>query len=226
MEIVKLDEPHPRQQEIRYDAPRYPTDSLDYLPIPEELPSVSFFKVLERRNSRRSFGGLTKRDLGILLWSVGKTRLQQREPSGFVWERRGTPSAGGRHPIMMLVISPICDQATLQLYDPVAHALSRLSVDSLVVEAFRKGLQDILPSGDGTLIWLAGDYERTGSKYHHPESLVWRDGGAVISTLHLVAEALGLNCCAYGVHGDDWIERVIGHPHIGGMGGCVIGSRP
>jgi len=225
MEIIKLLEPELREVEQPLSTARHTTKTPDYLPIPGALPHADFFEVLERRRTVRAFGRVSESSLACLLWVVAKTRLTFREPSGHLWQHRCTPSAGGRHPIDLVVIPPPGENARVYVYDPLAHALHEVGRKEVAVRAFHAQIQHLVATGEGTVFWFAAHYLRTLAKYRHPESLIWRDAGVLLGTICFTAEALGLNCCPCGFIGDAWISELFEDEQIGGAGGCIIGSH-
>jgi SagB-type dehydrogenase family enzyme len=226
MRIVRLHEPRRRRKEGHRRRQEYCTDSAKYLSIPKRLAErpKTFFDILEHRRTRRSFAILRERDLSTLLWGVAKAHVVECDSNGLRWQHRNVPSAGGQHPIDIIVVPPDAD-GSAAVYDPIGHALKRLKDSAGVVTRFRSELAEIVEPGAGTILWLVADYDHTAAQYDHPESLVWRDAGILLAAIHFVAEALDLNCCAYGINGDAWVARVTGNPRLGGMGGCVIGRR-
>lgn len=82
------------------------------------------------------------------------------------------------------------------------------------------------PAEDGVLLWFVAQFGRTLGRYVDGESLVWRDAGALLATVYLVCEALGLACCAIGPSGDPDMPQIVGAENeLRGVGGCIVGSR-
>jgi SagB-type dehydrogenase family enzyme len=225
MQIIKLPEPELRKGEVCFDSILYRSKAPQYLSTPGDPPRVEFFTVLERRQTNRTFGRVDDTSLAVLLWSVAKTRRTFREPSGHLWQHRSTPSAGGRHPIDLLIIPPIQKNARAYLYDPMGHSLHEIPQNESTIRVFHAELQNVLETGEGTVIWFVADYRRALAKYIHPESLIWRDAGVLLGSICFVAEALELNCCPYGLNGEAFISEVFGDALLVGAGGCVVGSR-
>ncbi len=72
---------------------------------------------------------------------------------------------------------------------------------------------------------LVANTNRAEAAYEGSESLVWRDAGCVMMTLHLVAEYLGLAFCPVGVLGTALV-RALGEPSGWvAAGTCVVGTR-
>jgi SagB-type dehydrogenase family enzyme len=225
-EIRRLAEPRPRKVELPFERYRFPVRLRRLLSVPKNVASATCLDILHRRRSRRRFGPLAEEQLSTLLWFTAKTLRTERQTSGFAWQHRPAPSSGGRHPIYILLLTPAIDPTALSVYEPEGHALLDLEpVKAASQRAFVNGLESVLPPQSGTVLWFAADFFRTATRYECCESLLWRDAGAVFATINIAAEALGLNCCAYGVTGDAWLAKVLPRKRFLGVGGCVVGLR-
>lgn len=219
--------PRPRSMERRYLEWHYDVRSVEYLPVPDERVDPGFFAVVDRRRSSREFGPLAQSDLATLLWYTAKTR--EREPSeSSRWEHRPTPSAGGRHPIDLLVSNWPAGSETFYVYDPVGHALCAIHLpDSSARQRLVEDAVEVIGGRDGVILWHAAQFARTTSKYEHGETLVWRDAGGLVAVTALVSEALALACCPLGITGEPYLSTALGAGEaVVGVGGCVVGSRP
>lgn len=227
MEITELPSPELRETESLYKAPVYPIVGRRYLPKPECTPSTSFAEVFSRRRTRRSFGVSSESDISNLLWHASKILETRVEPSGFVWSHRGSPSAGGRHPISIVVLQLGATGQEPELYDPLGHCLCRLELeDARPLEAYAALIRSIIGTTQGTCLCYVADLARSATKYRHCESLVWRDAGCLLATMQLVAEWHGLNFCAVGPTGEPFVSQAFGCPdRLRGVGACVIGGR-
>lgn len=225
---MRLAEPRPRKEELPFEAYRFPVKCRRLLSVPQNVASRSCLGLLHERSSHRTFGPLSDEQLSTLLWFAAKTLRTRRQPSGFPWQHRPSPSSGGRHPIYILLLTPGSDPAALSLYEPEGHALLDLDTNQVTSQsAFIQGLESIFPPQSGTVFWFAADFLRIASRYESCESLIWRDAGALLATIYVAAEALALHCCAYGATGDDWVAKLLPSNRFLGVGGCVVGaSRP
>lgn len=186
---------------------------------------VDFWSTLNSRRSRRTFGELSSAQLSTLLWNAARTKEVYEEASGFLWQHRAAPSAGGRHPVDILVHAPALGIPLFSLYDPLTHQLADLESEDSQIDRLISKVNCILPVQDGVLIWLMAQYNRTSSKYNNPSSLIWRDVGALLATLNLVAEAMGLNFCPLGTTAEHEILDLFPNSNvIVSAGGCLIGS--
>lgn len=227
MPRIDLLSPIKRGQELPYSEFAYQIRDVIYLPVPEILRGIAFLDVIEARRSRRDFAPLSIKDLSTILWFTAKTFSSKHEESGYNWQHRPTPSAGGRHPIDILITNQNPGRDAFYLYDPLAHALCELEVhDEEAGEELLCEIETALPIGGATIICFVAQFERTLSKYDHGESLVWRDSGALLALVCLVAEALQLSCCGFGITGEPWISRMFGAGNLlSGVGGCLCGNR-
>jgi len=206
-----------------------------YLPEPH-IVEAPFFETLLARRTRRTFGPVDEEHLSALLWFTAKTLATR---SGAVpqpyradvhshWEHRATPSAGGRHPIDVVVMCPsVAGVGVLSVYDPISHALGPLEpADALSLTNLSEAMRNVMPPEDGAILWHVAQPQRTFSRYEAGESLVWRDAGCLVATTALVAEALGLACCPLGITGGPELVRALGGAgRLAGVGGCIIGTR-
>jgi SagB-type dehydrogenase family enzyme len=204
-------------------GPRYQTTGKFYLPRPEIKANKSFFRVLAARASRRNFAHVTDEKLAAFLWYSAKALTLNQGPNNLFCQHRFVPSAGGLHPIDLLVFD--VHEQSVSVYDPIAHALCKLDVAQDKVATFLAYSQDVLDSGSGTLIWFAARPEKVSAKYTNELSLIWRDVGALIASMYLIAEALSLNYCALGVLGGQELQELTGNTSIIGTGGCILGAR-
>jgi nitroreductase len=226
MEIRRLPEPIPRKQELTFRPFEFRRRSVDYLPIPNAFPEALLVEVFKRRRSRRHFEELQRPALSALLWIAAKTDVAKLLPSGFLWQHRGAPSAGGRHPVHVLVLSTVDREPTARLYDPIAHALIELEIlETPLISDFLKTLDAVVPLGAGTVFWFVAEYSRTLGRYEDGESLVWRDAGALLAAFCLAAEAAELSCCPFGLTGDQFVRSLFRNEILGGVGGLVVGTR-
>jgi SagB-type dehydrogenase family enzyme len=194
------------------------------LPAPTTEPRIPFLQVLEQRRSNAVSRELPFEALAELLWHGARARETGRGRLGLPWEHRSAPSAGGIHPIELFVRVPGPDG--LNLYDPLAHALASVEVvnnDELF--SLDRQVAAAAPTARGTIVILVANTNRAEAAYEGSESLVWRDAGCLMMTLHLVAEYLGLAFCPIGVLGTALV-RALGEP-TGWVaaGTCVVGTR-
>lgn len=226
MKHIRLSSPSLREPERALVPFIYTCLGTEYLPETAPLPSPPLFEVLSQRESRREGLCPSRGDIAQLLWHSARTLRTAREENGFLWQHRPAPSGGGRHPVDLIVCSSLTRPA-LELYDPMAHCLSRLKVaDQAALTQFLKEVDAVLPVGDASILWFIAQFDRTMSKYQNGEGLIWLDAGALLATIYLVAEATGLACCAVGITGDPWVTQALGgKDRLDGLCGCLLWRR-
>lgn len=203
---IAVSEPVPRSQPRRYEAIVWASGSKTLL-RPKECLNVDLGAVFEKRQSRREFlHDPSDDDLGDLLWLIGRCRSSRPSLFGPDQESRPYPSAGAMHPIHILVARAGNDWYR---YEPVDHSLVELPGTASSAQAARDAAEKLLVLGRGLLVALVCEPGRTGAKYEHPESLVWRDAGVVLGYLSIVAEALGMPLCPLGLTGDPYVRELI-----------------
>jgi SagB-type dehydrogenase family enzyme len=168
--------------------------------------SAALADVLDRRRSGRGFGPATLGQVAILLMRGARVRDWTTAEDGYQVTHRPAPSAGARQPFdLHLIVGQQVHglDAGEYLFDAVAGALvaaipSRDSVDALLA---RVGEQLGASSPPPGAIFLVAYLDRTLSRYPAGMSLVWRDAGVLLQTLHLCATDLQLNSCIAGTCG-------------------------
>lgn len=225
MKHIKLNSPIPRNRNIQYCDFRYDIINRIYLPTPNSKPIANFFDVVESRISRREFEKLPTDILSLILWYSAKTKLVTKLDNGNLWQHRPSPSAGGRHPIDILIIDSQVQE--VYLYDTLAHTLCQLNSSKEILIELVEVINTIVPINKATIIWFAAQFGRTLSKYEYGESLVWRDAGALLATIAFVAEALQLSCCPIGITGEPLVSKILSSNNfVVGVGGCLVGNMP
>lgn len=182
------------------------------LPRDVQTPDVGFFEVLGARRS--GIGGpLGIDDLSALLWHA--TALRSRTPGrfGVPAESRNSPSGGGLHPIRLLVL-PLED-GTAGFYDDQQHGLMPVRAAALAVN--RESISTILRHSHGTTVQFAADRDLLDACYRNASSILWRDAGALVATMCLVATALGIVACPVGRVGNDVVDAA-------GVKGGLVGA--
>lgn len=229
MTLIDLGEPTPRTEALSVQHFEYTVDREILLDPPEIQPQQNVFRVLEQRQTRRDFRTLTYNQVSQLLWYSIKRRSAILDNGQYIWQHAPTPSAGGCYPIDVLITEIGTEPNEVFLYDPIGHSLARISKPNEEARGVlaQMAMQCVTAKSLGTLIWFAAQPNKTYSRYSNPGSLIWRDSGALLATIGIVAEALCFNCCALGPTGNPWIGRMVdGRDLIVGIGGCMVGSAP
>jgi SagB-type dehydrogenase family enzyme len=191
---------------------------------PSERP---FAEVLTSRRSQRSFGPMTLAELASVLVPSARVQRWWEAPDGYTATERPTPSAGGRHPLELVLLA-----LNVQGLGPGLWHFDAAACDLLRAEpqngAGPATLAAVLTAleGDGTpaaAIFAVADFARTLSRYPNGMSLVFRDAGALLATLHLCASAAGLPSCIVGTAGA--LRYEAGATVIADVGALLVGGR-
>lgn len=84
--------------------------------------------------------------------------------------------------------------------------------------------QQTLPSEQATRLLLVAELGKTAAKYQHGESLIWRDAGALLAVMAVVAEALDCVLCPLGITGEPWASRLAPPGVLTGVGLVLVGG--
>lgn len=186
-------------------------------------PERDFVDVL---NSRRSTTGgpVDERSLASLLRHSTMLRTRRSDGRFGTWESRSAPSSGGLHAIHLLCL-PIGDEGRAGIYHLDRHGL--LAPDRLdrARELNAASVLALTGATAGTTIQFIADQRRYEACYDAPQSLLWRDSGALAAVISLVATALDLVAIPLGRHGGDIVELAGLGPSLLGAGGIHLGTR-
>ncbi|EGY00580.1 hypothetical protein AZA_09502 [Nitrospirillum viridazoti Y2] len=171
-------------------------------------------------------GAVSWDQVAELLWhAVGTKAMAKSGRAGIPIEWRVCPSAGGLHPIHIICIPQTATEG-IRLYDPNSHAFDFLAVsENKVIETQNEFLMSVIGSVTGCTLLFVADVKKIDAAYEHGMTLTWRNAGAIISTLCLCAEWLGLGACPLGFNGDRILAE-LPYPleRFTGMGGVFITS--
>lgn len=217
------EEPSPR--EVAQPLEQWIPSSSERLPLAVGVPiAKAFVDVIDGRGSIRQLKPPSIERLATLLWHGARTRETAIRSDGMLWQHRAAPSAGGLHPIELLIVP--ANKATLLRYDPIVHCLDILdNIDVGRLEAATIKLRAVVDWAEATYVVLAADFSRTEAVYDHAKSLVWRDAGAMLVTLHLTATAMDLGFCLLGILGNDVVASLLGSPTLRAVGVAMVGEH-
>jgi SagB-type dehydrogenase family enzyme len=185
----------------------------------------AFGDVLASRRSQRRFAALGLDDLATVLVSAGRITSWTDADDGFQMTTRPVPSAGGRHPYELAVAASNVhglppglwefNPARCTITAEPAHDRLRAALDHVAAAA-------AIPGDAPATIFVVGQMRRTLSRYPAGSTLVWRDAGAVLATLHLAATAAGLASCIVGTAG----VLLYDEQNLTGDLGALVVGRP
>lgn len=133
-------------------------------------------------------------------------------------------SAGGLHPVEIALVTGNrrhrifrlnANEAVLELlYSDQPETLSKL--DAKISEVF--------PHAECDYLVMVADSTALDAFYTNAESLLWRDAGALMATLHLCATAYRLAFCPAGILGRELIQALFGvDTRVRALGAAAIG---
>jgi SagB-type dehydrogenase family enzyme len=211
--------------------------SNDVRRIAAGLPSRPLTTVLDERRSATDLhtgtdvGVIRVHELVALLARSYRVQDVHGDDNGGAlrWTSRPVPSAGARHPFELLVSVAAVDglEAGRYVFDPHRVGLPRLAqpwaryageVEDAAMRASRANA--IAPA----TIVLVANADRVAERYSAPLTLLMRDAGALLQTLHLVATDLGLSSRILGSAGHTTRDDVTGNL-ITDCGALIVGAR-
>ncbi len=227
MKIIKLKEPIPRPKSKPTQA--FGFFYTGFLPLPKgaKHPQRSLTSVLSARRSLRNFDApLSFSQLAALIWQSARIREKRFLENGTKWESRIAPSAGGCHPIHIVIIGAPDFPRDVLVYDAEHNGFGIVgSVDARLLRKTIREIDRCLRVQKGTALCFLADVARTENKYVNPESLIWRDSGALLATISLVAESMGIQSCGLGIHDTASLRKMLKLPaSVIGVGGCIVSS--
>lgn len=183
---------------------------LPKLRLTVDHPSNELFTLAQKRRSRWDFAdlALTQKELSALLrYSCGNTDLPTRD------YRRVYPSAGARFPIEIypIILKSGEDlRAGLYHYGISDHSLDTLWDLKLSDEHIGELFEYPWVKNASLVIIMTAVFWRTQNKYgERGYRYVLLEAGHIGQNLYLVAEALGLKCCALGGTIDGEVEKLL-----------------
>ena len=218
--------PSIRKKHLEYEAFVYPSLEKIILPVVTfSKRRKDFLDVFRERRSEKQLGTCTLEELSEILYHAVKPYIISRDDYDMTVYRSASPSAGGRHPIDILIGLPEKKGRRLYLYEPLSHSLCRLDIPVELQREFFDDVNQTLLMGDSVLIWFSIQYMRTASKYTDYESLVWRDAGAQLCCLQQAAKYVGLDSCPIGYLAEDAFSRMFHCDSLISGGGMIIGLK-
>jgi len=193
------------------------------LEVPQRQINSPFLEVLEARESNRIATELPLPILSEFLWYGARSKSTEIGRAGLITAHRASPSAGGLHPIEILIVEPSLGR--ISRYDPLRHSLQIIDTKFAALADYLKTISDAIPGNRGTILQFIGNAALTEAAYNNSESLLWRDCGCLISILALCATALDLSFCPAGVLGTAIIEPLGLGKHWLPCGAALIGLK-
>ncbi|MFK3725746.1 hypothetical protein ACI2KE_18165 [Pseudomonas monteilii] len=222
MDWITLNSPTVRAEPGHYQLFTWPDGTFHALPETEDAGDEGILNLLDHRRTRRTFNALSEGQLGQLLWRCARTQSIAESDYGFDLELRPTPSAGAMHPIHILVHLP--GASSWSRYDSRRHGLVGLPGSAEAFAGLEEQCHEALPAAQATRLLLVAEPGKTCAKYQHGESLIWRDAGALLIVMAVIAEALDYSFCPLGITGEPWAGRLAPAGVLTGVGVALVGG--
>ena len=222
--ITKPNDPLPRQTPLPFRRIEWPVSRSMVLPAPVPPPMTDFASVIAARQSSRHIRRSSLRETANFLAFACAVRSTWGTDS----ERSSRPahSAGALHPVEVLLVAGARRERIFRI-DPSLGVLQSLYIECIPsLRSLSAKLAAMLPDAHCDYLVLLADPALTGSWYFDPESLIWRDAGALMQTLHICATAYRLAFCPAGITGAELAAAIFGDgSRMIGAGVAVVG-RP
>lgn len=219
--------PRPKAQEDNFIPFLYPIKEKVKLPQVRGLKKSDFLETIFRRRSSspKIFSEISKNQLSELLFYSTRVNSFTRNEKGYILSKRTTPSAGARHPVDLLISPPKSIlERELYYYNPFDHSLSLLQLEGKHLESFFSSVNENEDISKSCIVWFSIQHNKTATKYTHPESLYWRDVGALIYGIQLIGTFIGLMSCPLGSVNEKQFNNLFGTNTLVSGGGLLIGT--
>ncbi len=180
----------------------------------------TFFDVFE---SRRSIRALKPAPLAAILDALRLALVPRfwKTEDPLLRSRRPSLSAGALHPISILIFA---EDKTYRV-NVEDSTLDEVRVCGEATERFLHKCRQVVPAADGAFLVFVADKARPNVAYDHPDSLIWRDAGALLQTLALAAESYELGFCPLGILGGEVVRGLPTADQLMAVGVATIGLR-
>lgn len=216
--------PYPKKKPHVYRAFQYPIEKKIKLDRHAEPPTSRFLDVLLSRRSAKPKRSLSQNEVGEILLYSNRIEAFFEDESGFIQSLRVSPSSGARHPIDLLVCNLGVPEEGIMYYNPLDHSLNNLKLETVDLIHFMEDVQKNTEMHTGTLIWFAIQFEKTASKYENPESLYWRDLGALLYCIQLVSTFYNYKSCPIGSLVPGSFHKMMKSNDLISGGGILVGK--
>lgn len=223
---VVMSGPKLRTEALVFEPYRYNCGEEITLPkVDDYILDVEFLKVFAGRRSIKRLGGCSLEALSRILFLAVKPYMIGMDEYGVAVYRSAAPSAGGRHPIDVLVGLNKGGEYLLYLYQPLNHSLRTLLIPAELQRAFIEDVKSTLFFSESALLWFSVQNIRTASKYTDYESLVWRDIGAQLCCIQQASKYVGLDSCPIGYLAEETFSTLFQTNSLMSGGGMIVGKR-
>jgi hypothetical protein len=223
-ERTKPHDPLRRPRPLAFRRIDWPVSRTMVLPPPVPPPITDFATVIAARNSSRHIRRTSLRETANFLAFA----CAVRSTWGLDSARSSRPahSAGALHPVEVLLVAGARRDRVFRI-DPLLNAIQSLRTRwTPPLKSLDAKLAAMLPHARSDYLVFLADPAVTDSCYLDPESLIWRDAGALMQTLHFCATAYRLAFCPAGITGAELAAATFGaDSRLIGAGVAVVGRQ-
>lgn len=218
---------NPGVKKYEEEVPQFEYNIIEIIKLSRKISPIAtrFDEISKIRKSSRIFRPITMEKLGSILWYSAKVKSTFLQKNGYILTHRGTPSAGARHPIDIIILnSNFLLENNFYYYNPFEHSLNQVVSSSDDIKLFIDHINQVVEINNATIIWFVAHVNRTATKYENAQSLIWRDAGALINNIQMTCTAIGINSCPIGSLGEPFISSFFNNTEgVFGAGGLLIG---
>lgn len=193
--------------------------------LPRLVPptAANFSEIVAERRSQRSIERAPLREVVNCLFFATSPSFKW-SAAGQLRAQRPAHSAGGLHPVEIALVTGSRRRRIFRL-DANQTVLELLHSDQPVaLSKLDAKITEVFPHSECDYLVMLADSTAIDAFYTNAESLLWRDAGALMATLHLCATAYRLAFCPAGVLGLELIHALFGSdPRVRALGAAVIG---
>lgn len=217
-------DPAPRKVPLGFRPLDWPAVRRIALPRIAPPPAAEFAAVLSERTSDRSIRRAPLRELANYL--AFATLSKRNWGTAPIRTSRPTHSAGALHPVEIVIVAGPARRHLLRL-DQTSGGLDQLRpVAQKPLGDLNGRITGMFPDARCDYLVLLADFAPVEAHYVESETLIWRDAGALMQTLHLCATAYRLAFCPAGIRGHELAEALFGATsRVWSVGVAVVG-RP
>lgn len=183
-----------------------------------------FLSVLDSRKTIRKFCEIDIQSIGKLFYFANRTIQIEDSDLGLSIEHRPVISSGALHSVEIMFWLP--QYKKWFHYNSQEHKAEEVVLKhQLIADMVDRAYSFMSGSAGAALIWYVSDIQRLGAKYDNPESLAYRDSGAILATHSLVSEYLNLSFCPLGLAGKREAYLISNDRDFVGVGMSLVGER-
>lgn len=219
-----MNNPKPKKIQDEYIPFNYSIKDKKKLNRSFQIKNQHFLDVIMNRRSNKVFHPLSLENLSELLYFSNKIHELYEEDSGYIASKRTAPSAGGRHPIDLLISMPTTkSERNLAYYNPIDHSLNELNINGQKLVSFFSEINENILINNACVIWFSIQTNKTQTKYENCESLYWKDCGALLYCIQIVSNYIGLKSCPLGNLATNGYNNIFKTDQLISGGGILVG---